>query len=376
MRPLVVHVMPNPVSALRFVDPMALALSDEGWDTEIWTEPGMGTDAFVPAIRARKRLIRANLTTNPIGACARLVTLWRLLRRAQPDCVHAHQTRGSLLPLIAARLAGVRFRVYHNHGSAYWGFGGVPKYLFGLLERLNCALATHVIFVNPALKELFEREGIARGSRSLLLGPGSACGIDLHSFDAFRDHEARRRSRAALGISEADFVALYVGRPYRRKGFDFLVDTWSSSVFSGPGNTLLLAGCTASDLSSLNVVKKAENIVPLGYRDEVRPLYAASDVVVLPSHHEGFNYALLEAAACERPIVATDIEGIRSFVSNGVEGLLHSRNDRQAFISSLQSLRAHTELRCRMGRAARARAETFDRRKILSALTDFYRRLR
>src|SRR5581483_9452569 len=120
-RQTVIHLIPNPLSGLRFVDPIVKELSVAGFDAELWTEPGIGTDRFVAKIGARKRLAYFNIVVNPIAIIWRGLSLWRQFLIIRPRCVHAHQTRGGVIPLVAARMANVPIRIYHNHGSAYWG---------------------------------------------------------------------------------------------------------------------------------------------------------------------------------------------------------------------------------------------------------------
>ena len=176
---LTIHLIPSAVSALRFVEPIVSALRDAGFRAELWTEATPGAQEFISSIRTPIRLLRFNLVANPIVVIFRLIALWSAFRKIRPTCVHAHQTRGALIPLLAAWFAGVPHRIYHNHGSAYWGTQGVVKRLFGVLEKLTCTLATYVLFVNPRLREIFVQDSLVSAEKSQAPEPGSACGIDL-----------------------------------------------------------------------------------------------------------------------------------------------------------------------------------------------------
>jgi N,N'-diacetylbacillosaminyl-diphospho-undecaprenol alpha-1,3-N-acetylgalactosaminyltransferase len=371
----IIHLIPNQVSAHRYVEPMVQALAQAGFGVELWVEPDEQGDAFYQRMQVRKRLARFDLRLNPFALLARLVSLWREFARMRPAGVHAHQTKGGLLPLLAALLAGVPVRIYHNHGSAYWGTSGLLQRAVGLLERWNCALATHVLIVNPALREVFVRDGLVAASKVQVLGPGSACGLDLADYPPEPDDAlARRRERAGLSLPDGAFVVLYVGRPHKRKGFDFLLKAWLASGYAAPDAVLLLAGCGAADVQRV-IGEQRPGIYALGNRADMRSLYLASDVVVLPSEHEGMGYALLEGGACARPLLVSDIPGVRMLVRDGVEGLVHALDDQRAFLDCLNRLHDDPALRRRLGEQARLKAMQFEQGKVLAHLVDFYRRI-
>ena len=95
----------------------------------------------------------------------------------------------------------------------------------------------------------------------------------------------------------------------------------------------------------------------LGQRDDVPDLYARSHVVTLPSYREGLPKALIEAAACGRAVVTTDVPGCRDAIKPGVSGLLVRPRDGVALADALQRLLDDGDTRRRMGRAGRELAE-------------------
>jgi glycosyltransferase involved in cell wall biosynthesis len=90
-----------------------------------------------------------------------------------------------------------------------------------------------------------------------------------------------------------------------------------------------------------------------GWQGEMRSVYAACIVVTLPSLGEGIPTVLLEAAACGRPLVATDVPGCRDVVQEGVNGLLVPPQDPAALAEALHTLLIDEKLRARMGAAGR-----------------------
>ncbi len=92
-----------------------------------------------------------------------------------------------------------------------------------------------------------------------------------------------------------------------------------------------------------------------GARDDIAEIWKEAHIAVLPSHREGLPKALLEAAACARPIVTTNVPGCREVVTDGITGLLVPPRDPQALASALDRLATSPILRARMGEAGRAK---------------------
>jgi glycosyltransferase involved in cell wall biosynthesis len=110
-----------------------------------------------------------------------------------------------------------------------------------------------------------------------------------------------------------------------------------------------------SSLSSaeLAALRAEPRIRCLGHVEDMRSLYAASDMVVLPSWREGLSRALIEAAAMERPIITTDVPGCRDVVDHGASGLLIPLRDGRALELAIRLLLANPGLARRFGHAAR-----------------------
>jgi glycosyltransferase involved in cell wall biosynthesis len=138
---------------------------------------------------------------------------------------------------------------------------------------------------------------------------------------------------------------LFAGRLSREKGILELVE-------AARGHELLVAG----DGPLRNRVQQARGWVP---RDELEQLYARAAVVACPSHREGFGVVCAEAMAHGRPVVASDVGGLRDLVVDGETGLLVPPGDIAALRAALERLLADGDLRLRLGAAARERVRTY-----------------
>jgi glycosyltransferase involved in cell wall biosynthesis len=113
-----------------------------------------------------------------------------------------------------------------------------------------------------------------------------------------------------------------------------------------------------------------------GWRDDMPAVFRACHIVCLPSYREGLPKALIEAAACARPIVTCDTPGCRQIVRDGDNGLLVPVRDSARLADALATLIEDRGLRQRMGRRGRVRArEEFSLERVIGATLDLYRSL-
>jgi glycosyltransferase involved in cell wall biosynthesis len=113
-----------------------------------------------------------------------------------------------------------------------------------------------------------------------------------------------------------------------------------------------------------------------GHVEDMPGLFASADVVVLPSYREGLPKSLIEAAACGRPLVTTDVPGCREVVTDGVDGLLVPVRDAVALARAIARLLDDPSLARRLGETARAKAlAEYDERQIVARTLDVYREL-
>jgi glycosyltransferase involved in cell wall biosynthesis len=120
--------------------------------------------------------------------------------------------------------------------------------------------------------------------------------------------------------------------------------------------------------------EKAGFVTLLGHISDMPTLYAKVDIVALPSYREGLPTGLVEAAAAGLPVIATDVPGCRDVVTHMQTGLLIPPKDATALAAAVQTLCGSTELRQRLGAAARAEAlARFDTQKIVAETLALYK---
>src|SRR5262249_30011782 len=156
-------------------------------------------------------------------------------------------------------------------------------------------------------------------------------------------------------------VAAYVGRMIKAKGIELLMQAYDLLLAEGLRLELHLFGGTdpgnrdAISAECLNEWCAERRARWHGHVSNIVEVWRTADFLVLPSRGEGMSRALLEAAACARPLLVTDVPGNRHFVRDGVEGLVVPAGDARALANGLARLASDRALRVAMGEAARRR---------------------
>jgi len=171
-----------------------------------------------------------------------------------------------------------------------------------------------------------------------------------------------------------EVVALMVGRLLKDKGVLEFVEAARICADRGDQIQWWLVGSpdpanpASVSHDELEQWRERANLHILGERTDIAALYASSHIAVLPSYREGLPRALIEAAACGRPVVTTDVPGCRDAIEPGITGVLVPVGDAHALADAVQDLARDVNKRLQMGLAGRAFAErVFDVGDVMSA---------
>jgi glycosyltransferase involved in cell wall biosynthesis len=373
----VIHVTTVPLS-LMFLRGQPEYMRARGIDIQVVSSPGDELDTFARLEDVTATPIPMARAITPLADLRSLAQLWALFRRERPDIVHSHTPKGGLLGTIAATAAGVPVRLYHMRGLPLTGARGMKKQLLTLTERVSCALATEVLCVSHSLRTVALELGLADAARIRVLAGGSGQGVDANGrFDPHRVSAVDRRAfRTELGIPEDALLFAFVGRVVRDKGIHELCEAWQRVRAEIADAHLLVVGPEEpQDPISPEVRERLQRdprVRLVGPTADTPRVYAAADVVVLPTYREGFPNVPLEAAAMERPVIATSIPGCVDAVADGVTGVLVPVKDAESLADAMLRYRS-PRLREQHAAAGRQRVLAFFARETLwHAIADTY----
>ncbi|WP_405727526.1 glycosyltransferase [Streptomyces sp. NBC_00028] len=266
--------------------------------------------------------------------------LRRVIESVRPDVVHLHSSKAGLAGRLALR--GRLPTVFQPHAWSFNAVTGGLRVASVRWERAGARWAHQVVCVSEGERA----QGLAASVEACFTVIPN--GIDLDRFPvagAPRRDAARRR----LGLAPSVLLTVCVGRLCRQKGQDILLGAWRGVVDRLPAAQLVLVGDGPDREPLMN--RAPADVVFAGAVDDPRDWYRAADVVVLPSRWEGMALAPLEAMACGRPVVLTDVPGARESLPPDVTArTLVPRGDGPALADAVTALLADREACDAIGR--------------------------
>ncbi|WP_202980226.1 glycosyltransferase family 4 protein [Marinobacter fonticola] len=351
--------------------PIALAARQAGYEVHVATAAGGGVRNILELGFDHHVIPLARSGQNPFREIRSIFAIYQLFSELKPDLVHLITIKPLLYGGIAAKLAGVRATVaaVSGLGTVFMDVGAarVRRWLVSLLYRL--ALSQNrlsVIFQNPDDRNALLKLGALRQAEVRMI---RGSGVDLGGY-------------SLLPEPEGTPVVAMASRLLRDKGvFEFVEAARLLEERGVLVRMRLIGSVDSGNPSSVTEEQvtswRKEGVVELpGYRSDIAAEYAASHIVCLPSYREGLPKGLVEAAACGRAVVTTDVPGCRDAIEPEVTGVLVPVKNSVALADAIQILVNCRERRIQMGRAGRELAEReFAIEKIVDQHLNIYREL-
>ncbi|QKW31080.1 glycosyltransferase family 4 protein [Streptomyces seoulensis] len=293
--------------------------------------------------------------------------LARLIDEVRPDLMHAHSAKAGLAGRLAVR--GRIPTVFQPHAWSFEAVGGATAALALRWERWGTRWAARTVCVSEAERATGERAGID-GRWAVV-----ANGVDTDRFRPAPAAAVRARLAPSAGLDPAAPLVVCVGRLCRQKGQDVLLRAWPAVLRAAPDARLVLVG-DGPDGDRLRA-DAPPSVLFAGAVADVRPWYQAADLVVLPSRWEGMALAPLEAMACGRPVVVTDVDGAReSLPPATADRCLVPAEDPAALAGAVTGLLLAPDLGAGLGAGARRHVlAAHDVRHTAEAVAGVYRDL-
>jgi glycosyltransferase involved in cell wall biosynthesis len=274
-------------------------------------------------------------------------------RRRGVGVVHTHNRLPLIYGAAAGKLAGAVV-VHTRHGPGR----GTRRERW--LRRIAGRFLDAYVGVSPELVALARELGDAPDGKLVVVENG----IDLERFRP--DADARRVTRAALGIPEGAWIVGSVGRLAVEKNYPLLVRALAPRL--GPDARLVLVG-DGAEADAIRAEAEARGVgafVSLpGATADTAPFYAAFDVFALSSNLEGLPLAALEAMSVGLPLVATAVGGLPGLVADGDTGFLVPAGDAAALGARLAALQADRPAAAAVGARGRAHVRARYAREVM-----------
>ena len=317
---------------------------------------------------------------NPVEDLKYLITLYKILRQEKVDMVLNISTKPNLYGSIAAKLANVDKIV-----CSVWGLGlafadmkgfksRILKIIVKMLYRIAFNISQKVWFTNKIDHDYFVSRNIVSPEKAILTK--NYVNTDEFSPESVSREEILKLKKE-LGLKLEDKVVIMLARMSWAKGVRQFVEAASILRKDMPELKFVLVGpedVGSSDRvpeSYLRDSEKYDNFMWLGFRRDVKELYAISDLAVYPSYYRegGYPRGLTEPMAMSKPVITTDSIHCKGTVEDGKNGFIVPIKDSKSFANAIKKIASDEEMAHEFGRCSREKAiNEFDEKKIIRQL--------
>jgi glycosyltransferase involved in cell wall biosynthesis len=380
--PKILFVARVPSTAAAFILPFAKKLRERGNEVEFAFGPG----AMLREVEEsgfRFHLLSLDKMSRSFGNVRVVRQLRAIIKEGRFDLVHTYSPVIGLYGRVAAHLAKAPVVVHSVIGSLL--ATGVPlshRLLYVTSEMLTSWMVDLFITLNEADTKALIRYRLASAEKVVTLN--YEYGVNLRRFNpACVDQKGLASKRAELGLTVGIPVIGFIGRMIGAKGILDLYEAFRMLREKGIRAKLLFLGdvlSTDKDIESAKRVRDlaqhsgfANDVVFPGLQMDVPFYISLMDVVVHPTHHEGFPRIPVEAGAMEKPSVCTAVSGADMAVDEGETGFIVPIKDPSSLAHAIERLITNPTLLQKMGKKARERVvELFDEEKIVDQQIRIY----
>ena len=308
---------------------------------------------------------------NPFSNVKVLTNLYFLIKSIAPDIIHGITIKPNIyVGLISRRLKIPYVLSVTGTGIIFSGKSltiGLIRPVVRFLYKLTGSkkVSRKIVFENREDCDYFVSTGLCDAKEAVVI---LGAGVDTGKY------------RLAEEKVSAIPVILFAARLLWDKGLGDLVEAGKILHNRNLDFAIQVAGIVDED--SINTIDEAvledwerDGLIQwLGTVKDMPELIAKANIVTLPTFYgEGVPRILIEAAACGRPIITTDMPGCREIVKDGVNGLLVPARDVKALADAIEVLLKDRELRNRMGRQGREMVERdFSQQKVIAETISLY----
>ena len=300
--------------------------------------------------------------------------IWRIIKKYNPIIVHTHSSKAGLMGRLAAKLAGAPIIVHTPHGHVFFGyFGPFKTKLFIIFEKLASRITDKIVALTNREKKDHILFKIAEEDKFSVIYSGIELNILKES-----SSEEKQNLKKELGIPENSLIVGTAGRLVPVKGPEFLVKASKYIISKYPDTYFMFTGDgpLEQDLKRKALeMGISDNIIFLGWRDDLVKIISIYDIFVLPSLNEGMGRVLVEAMALGKSIVASNVGGIPDLVIHGKNGFLVPPKNPKQLAKYIQVLLEDKDKREKMGLAGKEMAYNFTSERMVEKIANLYKKL-
>ncbi len=382
VKPRLVRITTVPISLQLLLKGQMKYMKEKGFEVIMISSPGREAEEVERDEACEMIVLPMERGVSLFKDLQALVRLTRILRNLEPDIVHTHTPKAGLLGMLAARLAKVPVRMHTIAGLPWMETKGLQRVILKQMERLTAACA-HFIYPNSkGLYAFLKKEGFGTDGKMKMLGHGSSNGIDCTHFSRVAIDDTQINSLyQQSALKKGGWVWIFAGRLVKDKGIHELLFAFNHLYELFPDDQLWLLGEEEPALDPLDqwareLMHSHSNIFHWGFQKDVRPFFAAAEVLVFPSYREGMPNVPMQAGAMGCAMILSNINGCNELITDGEDGFLVEPKNKEQLFQKMLTLRNNAALRQSFAQKTRHTiAERYDRAAVWQLIEQEYRHL-
>ncbi len=302
-----------------------------------------------------------------------LKTLDDLFRHEYFELIHVHTPTAAFFTRYIASKHKQGKIIYTAHGFHFYRGAPLKNWLlYYYAEKLAVRWTDGLIVMNKEDYQLGKKLGY-KEKENLFKVHG--VGVDLTEF-RWDDSKNDSNIRKELGLKDDTLIVSCVAELSARKNQLFLLENWQSVVEKCPNTHLILVGTGRSEREIKEYIEKQtiQNVHLIGFRRDINQIISSSDIVTLVSKHEGLPKCLMEAMACGKIVVTTNVRGSRDLVEHESTGMVVGLDDGASLVQSFVTLLQSEQLRLEYGQNGQRKVQNYSLQVVLQEMDEIYSR--
>jgi glycosyltransferase involved in cell wall biosynthesis len=313
-----------------------------------------------------------------------LIKLVNFLLKEKPLIVHTHTPKAGIIGMLASKISGVPIRMHTVAGLPLLESNGIKRKILNFVEKLTYSCATKVYPNSFGLKQIIIENKLIKDTNKLkVIANGSSNGINLEYFnpEVINKNELSKL-KEELKIKKDDLIFVFIGRIVKDKGINELIYAFNQLDKAKIKSVkLLLVGPFEEDLDPIDykakeIMQANNNIISVGWQQDVRKYLLISNVLSFPSYREGFPNVVLQAGAMGLPSIVSNINGCNEIINENINGLIIPSKSESKLYEAMLYLAKNSNKILEYGKNSRKLIkEKYDQKIVWKAIKEEYQTL-